>query len=128
MSAVAAQRSARLPLHVTDVILAPRDYARWLGEELDPRDLMRPFPAELMRMWPISTRVNKPENDDASIVEPIELGAVATRERCCRERSSADRASFTCCRTRQRCPTFIPASDIESPLNWCLCARMRRGT
>jgi len=30
-------------------------------------------PAELMRMWPISTRVNKPENDDAAIVEPIEL-------------------------------------------------------
>jgi hypothetical protein len=26
-----------------------------------------------MRMWPISTRVNKPENDDPSIVEPIEL-------------------------------------------------------
>ena len=43
------------------VILAPVDYARWLGEESDPRDLMRPFPAELMRMWPISTRVNKPE-------------------------------------------------------------------
>jgi hypothetical protein len=30
-------------------------------------------PAELMRMWPISTRVNKPEKDDAAIVEPIEL-------------------------------------------------------
>jgi IS30 family transposase len=28
---------------------------------------------EPMRMWPISTRVNKPENDDPSIVEPIEL-------------------------------------------------------
>jgi hypothetical protein len=27
----------------------------------------------LMRMWPISTRVNKPENDDPSIVEPIGL-------------------------------------------------------
>jgi hypothetical protein len=25
-----------------------------------------------MRMWPISTRVNKPENDDASIVDPME--------------------------------------------------------
>ena len=25
--------------------------------------------AEPMRMWPISTRVNKPENDDKSIVE-----------------------------------------------------------
>jgi putative SOS response-associated peptidase YedK len=34
---------------------------------------MRPFPADLMRMWPISTRVNKPENDDSSIIEPIEL-------------------------------------------------------
>ena len=27
------------------VILAPADYARWLGGEPDPRDLMRPFPA-----------------------------------------------------------------------------------
>lgn len=26
-----------------------------------------------MRIWPISTRVNKPENDDPSIVEPIAL-------------------------------------------------------
>jgi hypothetical protein len=32
---------------------------------------MRPFPSQLMRMWPISTRVNKPENDDPSIVKPI---------------------------------------------------------
>jgi putative SOS response-associated peptidase YedK len=59
------------------MILAPGDYARWLGEEPDPRDLMRPFPAGLMRMWPISTRVNKPENDDPSIIEPIELSSDA---------------------------------------------------
>jgi putative SOS response-associated peptidase YedK len=59
------------------VILAPDDYARWLGDEPDPRDLMRPFPAALMRMWPISTRVNKPANDDPSIVEPIELATDA---------------------------------------------------
>jgi hypothetical protein len=31
--------------------------------------------AEPMRMWPISTRVNKPENDNSSILEPIELSA-----------------------------------------------------
>jgi putative SOS response-associated peptidase YedK len=43
--------------HRMPVILAPPDYARWLGEEPDPRDLMRPYPAELMRM-----RVNKSEN------------------------------------------------------------------
>jgi putative SOS response-associated peptidase YedK len=59
------------------VILAPRDYARSLGDEPDPRELMRPFPADLMRMWPISTRVNKPENDDAAIVEGAELSSDA---------------------------------------------------
>jgi hypothetical protein len=37
----------------------PFALARWLGDEADPRDLMRPFPAGQMRMWPISTRVNK---------------------------------------------------------------------
>ena len=31
-----------------------------------------------MRMRPISTRVNKPENEALSIVEPIELRAAAT--------------------------------------------------
>jgi SOS response associated peptidase (SRAP) len=62
----------RMPL-----ILAAGDYARWLSDELDPRDLLRPFPAEPMRMWPISTRVNKPENDDPSIVEPVALAGSA---------------------------------------------------
>jgi putative SOS response-associated peptidase YedK len=44
----------RMPL-----IIAPGNYARWLGEEPDPHDLMEAFPAAPMRMWPISTRVNK---------------------------------------------------------------------
>jgi hypothetical protein len=48
-------------------------YCTKLGDEPDPRDLMRPFPVESMRMWPISTRVNKPENNDPSIVEPVEF-------------------------------------------------------
>ena len=26
-------------------------------------------------MWPISTRVNKPENDDAAILEPVEINS-----------------------------------------------------
>ena len=55
------------------VILAAVDYGRWLGDGSDPRELLHPFPAAAMRMWPISTRVNKPENDDAAILEPIEL-------------------------------------------------------
>ena len=48
-------------------------YDRWLVDiEPDPRDLLVPFPAELMMMWPISTRVNKPENDDPEVLEPFE--------------------------------------------------------
>jgi putative SOS response-associated peptidase YedK len=62
----------RMPL-----ILAPADYKRWLRDDRDPHELMRVFPAEPMRMWPISTRVNKPENDDPSIVEPVELATSA---------------------------------------------------
>ena len=38
---------------------------------------MRLFPMEPMRMWPISTRVNKTENDDPSIVEPIAIATSA---------------------------------------------------
>jgi putative SOS response-associated peptidase YedK len=53
------------------VILARSAYERWLGEHPDPHELMRPFPAQLVRMWPISTRVNKPANDDPAILEPI---------------------------------------------------------
>jgi putative SOS response-associated peptidase YedK len=62
----------RMPL-----ILAPTDYISWLSDEPDPHELMRPFPAEPMLMWPISTRVNKPENDDPSIVEPSKLARSA---------------------------------------------------
>ena len=56
------------------VIIAPEDYARWLSSlEPDPRDLLVPYAAEPMTMWPISTRVNKPDNDDASILDRLTL-------------------------------------------------------
>ena len=64
------------------VILAPRDFDRWLSSlDPDPRDLLRPYPAAPLTLWPISIRVNSPENDDPSIIEPrrasigITLGA-----------------------------------------------------
>ena len=61
------------------VILAPQAYDRWLSTiEPDPRDLLVPFPAEPMMMWPISTRVNKPENDDPEILEPFEAVSGST--------------------------------------------------
>jgi putative SOS response-associated peptidase YedK len=53
-------------------ILPPEGYMRWPSDEPDPRALMRPFPADPVRMWPISTRLNKPENDNPSIIEPVD--------------------------------------------------------
>jgi putative SOS response-associated peptidase YedK len=60
------------------LILGAADYEGWLNDEPDPRDLMKPFQEEALRMWPISTRVNKPENDDPSIVKSVELSAPAS--------------------------------------------------
>jgi putative SOS response-associated peptidase YedK len=60
-------------------ILEPRSYHRWLGPEPDPHDLLITYPSEPMTMWPISTRVNKPENDDPSLLDrtgdPFEVWA-----------------------------------------------------
>jgi putative SOS response-associated peptidase YedK len=54
-------------------ILDLTDFDRWLGVEPDPRDALKPFPSELLKMWPISTRVNSPMNDDEHLLEEIEL-------------------------------------------------------
>ena len=55
----------RMPL-----ILARGDLDRWLGPEKSPAELLRSYPSADMTMWPISTRVNSPSNDDPSILEP----------------------------------------------------------
>ena len=48
-------------------------YERWLSSaDPDSRDVLVPFPSEPMTMWPLSTKVNKPENDDPSILEPVD--------------------------------------------------------
>ena len=52
-------------------ILSPENFERWLSDDPEPKDLLRPFPSKPMRIWPISTRVNKPENDDPAILQPV---------------------------------------------------------
>jgi putative SOS response-associated peptidase YedK len=55
------------------VVLPPQAYDRWLSPvEPDPRDLLVPYPSEPMTMWPIALKVNRPENDDASILARAE--------------------------------------------------------
>jgi putative SOS response-associated peptidase YedK len=56
------------------VILHPRDYAKWLDpspqtpERLKP--LIKPYPANLMDAYPVSTLVNTPANDIPELVVP----------------------------------------------------------
>ena len=61
-----AQIHDRMP-----AILKPESYDRWLGLEPDPRELLISYPAQPMRMWSISRRVNKPENDDALLLDEV---------------------------------------------------------
>lgn len=53
------------------VIVAEESYERWLGPEPDPADLLRPFEAERMTMWAISSRVSSAENDDPRLLDAI---------------------------------------------------------
>jgi putative SOS response-associated peptidase YedK len=32
---------------------------------------LKPYPDEHMVAWPVSSRVNKPANDDAALIEPV---------------------------------------------------------
>lgn len=55
-------------------ILHPRDYAKWLDPAPQTPErlqaLLKPFPAESMAAHPVSTLVNKPENDSPELVVP----------------------------------------------------------
>jgi putative SOS response-associated peptidase YedK len=55
------------------VILPEEDHAKWSGEieDGDLKALLKPFPADEMRLWAISPRVNSPENNDPVIIVPI---------------------------------------------------------
>jgi len=57
------------------VILRPENYELWLDPGFtDPRgvaDLLKPFEARLMKKYPVSTRVNRAENDDPECIQEI---------------------------------------------------------
>ena len=54
-------------------ILRPEDYERWLGPEAGAQDALKTFPADPMRIWPVSARVNFVREDDAALLEEIAL-------------------------------------------------------
>jgi SOS response associated peptidase (SRAP) len=62
-----AQIHTRIP-----VILPPETHKQWLSGEFG-KEILRPFPAEEMTARPISKRINKPENNDPSVLEEGEM-------------------------------------------------------
>ncbi len=60
--------------HRMPVVLHPENYGVWLDpdfDEKDPlKDLLKPFSSEEMEAYMVSRRVNKPSNNEPSVVEP----------------------------------------------------------
>ena len=60
--------------HRMPVILHPEDYGIWLDPDFDEKEpltsLLKPYPAHAMKAYPVSRRVNKPSNNEPSVLEP----------------------------------------------------------
>ena len=53
-------------------ILARKDREAWLsGSPEEAWASLKPYPDEHLVAWPVSSRVNKPANDDAQLIEPV---------------------------------------------------------
>lgn len=58
------------------VMLTREAEQEWLNgadvEELN--ELLRPYPDDELRAYPISKRINNPQNDSAGLIEEIDIG------------------------------------------------------
>jgi len=73
---VTTANAAVQPIHERmPVILAPNNYAAWLApEQTEPgplQALLKPFPAESMRLYPVGRQVNNPRHDAADCIVPL---------------------------------------------------------
>ncbi|MEO0646561.1 MAG: SOS response-associated peptidase [Cyanobacteria bacterium J06650_10] len=63
--------------HRMPVILSPEDYDLWLDPKMQKREplqaLLRPYDANAMQMYPVSTTVNSPRHESADCIEPITM-------------------------------------------------------
>jgi putative SOS response-associated peptidase YedK len=70
------------PIHERMPVILPREaWSVWLGETEAVAEellaLLRPYPAELMRVYPIGPRVGNVRNDDPGLLEPAASDALA---------------------------------------------------
>ena len=61
------------------IILPEEQHDAWLSGEAGKETLV-PYPADRMKAWPVSSRVNSPKNDDAEIIAPVEIESVLQPE------------------------------------------------
>jgi putative SOS response-associated peptidase YedK len=64
------------PIHDRMPVILPEDtWAMWLGEEPTEKDellgMLKPFSAERMRAYPISSKVNSVKNDEPSLITEV---------------------------------------------------------
>jgi putative SOS response-associated peptidase YedK len=58
--------------HRMPAILEKADREAWLtGTPEEAWETLTPYPDDLMVAWPVSTRVNTPKNNDASLIQPV---------------------------------------------------------
>jgi putative SOS response-associated peptidase YedK len=58
------------------VVVAPEDWQTWLsGVPEDVAGLVAPYRDGKLQAWPVSRRVSKTQDDDAGLIEPIEVPA-----------------------------------------------------
>jgi putative SOS response-associated peptidase YedK len=59
------------------LIIARDEWDRWLDPELSDmqtiQQMIKPYPADEMRAYKVSSRVNNARNDDAALIEPVAL-------------------------------------------------------
>ena len=58
--------------HRMAVVLPPESESAWLHEDTDTvESLLTPYSGNKLEAYPVSTRVNSPENDESSLIDPI---------------------------------------------------------
>ena len=59
------------------VILAEEDWPKWLGEqpasEAELKALLKPYPSELMKLWPVDKKVGNVRNNGPDLIRPVAL-------------------------------------------------------
>ena len=59
--------------HRMPVIIQPQDYALWLGELDERKQLLANLPEVNLDLYPVSKTVNSPQNDRPECIEPINI-------------------------------------------------------